>query len=40
MTKIIATLSLVSISVIGCQGENDTKQQDKTTTPHSLDKDS
>ncbi|ENU41437.1 hypothetical protein [Acinetobacter seifertii] len=43
MTKIIAILSLVaivSISVIGCQGENDTKQQDKTTTPHSLDKDS
>ncbi|MFI8040183.1 hypothetical protein ACFMJX_27835, partial [Acinetobacter baumannii] len=22
------------------QGENDTKQQDKTTTPHSMDKDS
>ncbi|HFG6989030.1 hypothetical protein U2E86_06935 [Acinetobacter baumannii] len=43
MTKIIATLGLaaiVSLSMAACQGENDTKQQDKTTTPHSMDKDS
>ncbi|EPN9318738.1 hypothetical protein [Acinetobacter baumannii] len=43
MTKIIATLGLaaiVSLSVAACQGENDTNQQDKTTTPHSMDKDS
>ncbi|EXW61466.1 hypothetical protein, partial [Acinetobacter baumannii] len=39
MTKIIATLGLaaiVSLSVAAFQGENDTKQQDKTTTPHSM----
>ncbi|MCT9366435.1 hypothetical protein [Acinetobacter baumannii] len=43
MSKIITTLGLaaiVSLSVAACQGENDTKQQDKTTTPHSMDKDS
>jgi len=43
MTKIMATLGLaaiISLSVSACQGENDTKQQDKTTTPHSMDKDS
>ncbi|AYX87766.1 hypothetical protein I0P11_18710 [Acinetobacter baumannii] len=43
MTKIIATLGLaviVLLSMAACQGENDTKQQDKTTTPHSMDKDS
>ncbi|EXG15532.1 hypothetical protein J860_3934 [Acinetobacter baumannii 25561_7] len=43
MTKIIATLGLaaiVSLSVAAFQGGNDTKQQDKTTTPHSMDKDS
>lgn len=43
MTKIIATLGLaaiVSLSVAACQGENYTKQQDKPTTPHSMDKDS
>ncbi|ARD28541.1 MULTISPECIES: hypothetical protein [Acinetobacter calcoaceticus/baumannii complex] len=43
MTKIIATLGLaafISLSVSACQGENDTEQQDKTTTPHSIDKDS
>ena len=41
MTKIIATLGLAAIvSLAACQGENDTKQQDKTTTPHSMDKDS
>ncbi|MDR2248030.1 hypothetical protein [Acinetobacter sp.] len=33
--------AVVSISVEACDGENDdTKQQDKTTIPHSLDKDS
>ncbi|EXW96615.1 hypothetical protein [Acinetobacter baumannii] len=43
MTKIIATLGLaaiVSLSVAAFPGEDDTKQQDKTTTPHSMDKDS
>ncbi|CAI3116425.1 MULTISPECIES: hypothetical protein [Acinetobacter] len=43
MKKIMATLSLaaiISLSVSACQGENDTKQQDKTTTPHSMDNDS
>ncbi|MGT2552262.1 hypothetical protein ACQCTT_17390 [Acinetobacter geminorum] len=43
MIKIIVTLGLaafISLGVSACQGENDTKQQDKTTTPHSMDKDS
>ena len=43
MTKIIASLGLaafIALSVSACQGENDTIQQDKTTTPHSMDKDS
>ncbi|WP_087088026.1 hypothetical protein [Acinetobacter pittii] len=43
MTKIIATLGLAAFISLGgsaCQGENDTEQQDKTTTPHSVDKDS
>nr|WP_228258858.1 hypothetical protein [Acinetobacter ihumii] len=37
--RIVMAISLL-IALTACQGENDNKQQDQTTTPHSLDKDS
>jgi len=36
----VGLVLIFALGVSACQGENDNKQQDKTTTPHSIDKDS
>ena len=35
---VVSMVLLIMLSA--CQGENDNHQQDQTTTPHSMDKDS
>lgn len=36
----LGVVLIFALGVSACQGENDNRQQDKTTTPHSIDKDS
>ncbi|MFT4022005.1 MAG: hypothetical protein QM666_10855 [Acinetobacter sp.] len=36
---IFGTAVIIAFGVVACQGDNDSPKQDKTTTPHSVDKD-